>query len=172
MEGKHVLILLITHESMDLVSFPVYQYTGNMPRVSKFYLRKNEKDMILNHLFFLISSLRQSKEIEQFIESFLTKEEQIMLAKRLVLFMMLVRGYSHSEIKNVLHLSHETVRQHAMQFSSKNTTFQNTIKRLLRRDDVEQFWQRINKMLKPIDLFLRSKHDMKARAKVLSGDYD
>ena len=150
----------------------VYWYTWtNMPRASKFSLRQKQFEEMNSHLLYLISSLNNKSEIEDFIESFLTKEEKIMLTKRLVLFMMLHKEYSPSIIKNTLHISYETIRIYQNQLISKNKTFQKLIENLLKRQESLNFFKSINKLLKPLDLAFNSKRNMKARAKFASGNF-
>lgn len=143
-----------------------------MPRVSKFKLHKERVREITNRFSFLISSLRNSGEIENFLNEFLTKEEKIMLTKRLVLLMMLKRNYSPSVIQSALNVSYETVRNYSNQLPIKNSKFQKTIERLVVKEKTKEFFQKLDKLLKPLDLMLRSKTDMKARAKFASGDWD
>lgn len=142
-----------------------------MPRASKFLLNDRQIKEITSHLLYLISSLNNEKEINDFLENFLTKEEKLMLSKRLVLFMMLKKQYSSSIIKDTLHLSYETIRIHQNQLNSKNETFQKILKKLLQRQKTRELFEKINKFLKPLDLALKSKRNMQARAKFASGDW-
>ena len=142
-----------------------------MPRTSKFKLDKNKLNEINSHLTHMVSSLTNKAETESFLENFFTKEEKVMLAKRLVLFMMLKKKYSPSIIKDALHLSYETVRIYQNQFESKNDIFQKTIEKLIKRQESQELFKKINKILKPIDLAIRSRNDMRARAKFASGDW-
>lgn len=128
-----------------------------MPRASKFLLNDRQVKEITSHLLYLISSLNNENEINDFLENFLTKEEKLMLSKRLVLFMMLKKQYSSSVIKDALHLSYETIRIHQNQLNSKNETFQKILKKLLQRQKTRELFDKINKFLKPLDLALKSK---------------
>lgn len=142
-----------------------------MTRISKYKLRQKDLEVLTDHFSYLISSLTDSTEIENFFTEFFTKEEKIMLAKRLVLFMMLKKDYPPSVIQSALHISYETVRTYSMQLSSKNDLFQKTIDKLIKREKSKEFWSKIEKLLKPLNLALRAKTDMKARAKLASGDW-
>ena len=142
-----------------------------MPRASKFSLKQKQFQEMNSHLLYLISSLSNKNEIGNFLESFLTKEEQIMLTKRLVLFMMLRKQYAPSVIRNVLHVSYETIRIYQNQLLARNSVFQKILEKLLRRQETIKLFGRINNLIKPLDLALRSKRNMKARAKLASGNY-
>ncbi|MBI2032712.1 MAG: hypothetical protein HYV38_02755 [Candidatus Levybacteria bacterium] len=142
-----------------------------MPRASRFRLEPKKFEEINYHLLLLISSLDKTDEIEKFLNGFLTKEEKIMLTKRLVLFMMLKRDYSSSVIQNALHVSYETVRSYQNQLSSKDSNFHIIIDRLIKRQETKELFQKIDEMLKPLKLAFDSKRNMKSRAKFASGDW-
>ena len=142
-----------------------------MPRVSHAPLNGKLLREIEDHFSYLISSLTNSNDIEDFFGEFFTKEEKVMLAKRLVLFMMLKNNYSPRIIQTAIHISYETVRSHANQIDNKNQKFHVVIEKLIAREKTKEFFQKINDLLKPIDLALRAKTDMKARAKLTSGDW-
>ncbi|MEX2028500.1 MAG: Trp family transcriptional regulator [Candidatus Curtissbacteria bacterium] len=142
-----------------------------MTRVSKFKLQQKEIQEINEHFLYLLSSLRNSQEIENFLEEFLSREEKMMLAKRLVLVMMIQREYSPSVIKSTLHVSYETVRNYSNQTALKSSQFKKIIDKLINRQQSKEFWQKVDKILKPVDLALRSRTNMKARAKLVSGDW-
>ena len=142
-----------------------------MPRVSRARLHPKKIEEIREYFSFLIASLSNSREIENFLDGFLTNEEKIMLSKRLVLLMMLRRGYSSIVIQSVLNLSHESVRIYSNLLPIRNDLFQKTIERLVSREKTKIFWEKIDKLLKPLDLALRSGTDMSARAKLYQGDW-
>lgn len=143
-----------------------------MPRASRFKLDKKKLEEIREHFSYLISSLNNSEEIENFFDNFLTEEEKVMLTKRLVLFMMLKRDYPPLSIMTALNLSHETVRIYMEKLPLKDEKFQKTIERLVKREKTKEFWQKIDKILEPLDLMLRAKTDMKARAKLMTPGED
>lgn len=142
-----------------------------MPRASKFRVEEKQLENINSHLLFLLTSLDKESETKNFLEEFLTKEEKIMLAKRLVLYMMLKRNYPPHVIQSVLHVSYETVRSYQNHLETKSTKFHELIDKLIKRQETSELFAKIDKLLKPLELALSSKSDMKARAKFLSGDY-
>lgn len=142
-----------------------------MPRASKYRFSEKEFEKIYSHLLYTISSINSSGDVEKFLDGFLSKEEKIMLAKRLVLFMMLKRNYPPSVIQRALHISYETVRINQNQLSSKNLYFQTLLNRLIRREQTKELFEKLDKAFKPLALALESKTNMKSRAKFISGDW-
>lgn len=143
-----------------------------MGRVSRKPLNKDLKEDLEEQLSFIISSLNKKEDISSFLDEFLTPEEKLMLGKRLILYMMLYKGMASKEIKNSLGMSFETVRWYKLIYEGKSEKFRQSINKLINRENAKQMWGKVEKILKPFDLALRSKTDMKARAKFISADYD
>lgn len=143
-----------------------------MGRTSKFKLKSAELEELEQHFSYLISSLSSSKEIGNFFNNFLTKEEKIMLTKRLALLMMIKMDYPYQEIKNALNISYETVRTYSNQLPLKNDSYHKTIEKLIRRQKSKEFWKKADKVIRPLELALKSKTDMKARADLIRGGRD
>lgn len=140
-----------------------------MPRVSRKRIKKDLDSELKNHFSSLISSLNNSSEIEKFFEDFLTPEEKTMLAKRLMLHLMLENNYRVVEIESVLDISRETVRVHRNIWSRGGEIYKKIIRKIARKEKAAKFWKKVEKILRPIDLALRAKTDMKARAKLAGG---
>lgn len=138
-----------------------------MPRASKRFLDKSVWDQIHKTLTKVISSYNQA-EMEKFLTEFLTKEEKIMLAKRLTLYVMLLAGYSDIEIKEVLKISFETIRSARRSLEAKSKRFREDLVSLA---DKPKKSGETNRLIKMLDLALSAKSDIKSRAKLTSGDY-
>ncbi len=139
-----------------------------MPRISRSRLTPKQLQEISENFFYLLSYLRSNQSMETFLNDFLTKEEKVMLMKRLVLFMMLKSGYSTSMIKDALHVSQETIRSYKNQLDYKDISFHKTIDILLKKKNVEAFFTNLENIAKPIENILKSKTNMKARSKLFS----
>lgn len=140
-----------------------------MPRASKKPVRKNLNQELNNYFASLISSLNKEEEIEQFFNDFLTSEEKTMLTKRLMLHLMLENGYKASQIESVLGMSRETIRVHGYIWSGGGVVYKRIINKIAGKEKTKRFWEKVDKVLKPLDLALRSKTDMKARAQFATG---
>lgn len=146
-------------------------YTGLMPRVSRKILNKEINNELKENFASLISSLQNPKDIEQFFNDFLTKEENIMLSKRLMLHLLLENNYRSVEIQSILGVSKETIRVHKQTWEKGGEMYRKIINKIANRRKIKLFLQAIDKKLQPLELVLQSKTNMKARAKFLSGDY-
>ncbi len=142
-----------------------------MPRVSQKTINKETNLEIRENFSFLISSLQNPNDIEQFFADFLTHEENLMLAKRLMLHLLLNNQYKSLEIQSILGISKETVRTHANNWEKGGETYKKIINKISGRRKVKLFMQAVEKKMRPLELALKSKSNMKARAKLLNGDY-
>ncbi len=140
-----------------------------MPRISRYPLKKNDLDEITEHFIYLVSSLRASRDIACFLEEFLTTEEKIMLTKRLVMFVMIKNGYDEQTVRSTLHMSHETIRTYKRKLQEKSQSFHEILEILLHRKRTKQFFKTFEHILEKINTLAKSKTNMKARAKILSG---
>lgn len=148
----------------SLVYYQVYWYTWYMPRASKQRL-DNEIWREIHQVFPEFISTFNKTELETFLEEFLTKEEKTMLAKRLVLYHLLLGGFRDYEINQHLKISLETIRLARTSLEFRGKKFRDKVKNLKLTSQTKKeqpSW---------LELALKSKSDMKARAKLLSGDY-
>ena len=142
-----------------------------MPRVSKKLLQKEKLEEIENSFSDLIASLTHKEDISQFFHDFLTPEEKTMLSKRLMLFLLMKKGYKTADIKESLNISYETIRSYSKVLAYKTEKFHAMLEKLLKGEKAKRIWQKIDSALKPFSLMMKAQHDMKARAKVASGDF-
>lgn len=142
-----------------------------MGRVSKRVLSKDLVQEVEEQFSFLISSLTNKGEINLFMSEFLSKEEKLMLGKRLILYMMLYKGMTNSQIHNTLSMSRETIHWYRQTYESKSELFRKNIKKLIARERNKELWEKIDKILEPLYLAMEAKTNMRARAKLAQGDF-
>ena len=142
-----------------------------MGRVSKKVIDKNFLDQIEDQLSFLIESLNNRNGINEFMNEFLTREEKTMLGKRLILYMMLYKGMTSKQIHNSLGMSLETIHWYKQTYDGKSELFRKNIEKLIDRERAKEMWSEVERILEPVSLALDSKTNMRARAKLFSGDF-
>jgi uncharacterized protein YerC len=143
-----------------------------MPRASRKPISKSLDKEIKNTFAFLISSLNKSPQINPFFNEFLTHEEQIMLSKRIVIHLLLEKGYENNQIQASLGVNKDTVRIHRLVWQNASPEYKTILKTLVRRDNIKDFLNKLDSFLKPLDLAIKSRNDMRARAKFASGDFN
>lgn len=142
-----------------------------MGRVSRKAINKDLKEELEEQLSFLISSLNSKEEVNTFLEEFLTEEEKTMLGKRLILYVLLYKGLTATQIHNLLSMSYETIRWYREIFDNKSLSFKKYLKKLIKREKSKEFWNKVEKILEPFALAMEAKSNMRARAKLASGDF-
>lgn len=142
-----------------------------MGRVSKIVINKELQKELEEQLAFIISFLTNKDDINLFLDEFLTKEEKVMLGKRLILYMLIQKGLTNSQIRSILGMSYETIRWYKEIFENKPEVFKRHLERLISRERSKELWTRIEKILEPVALALEAKTNMRARAKLASGDF-
>lgn len=84
-------------------------YDAIVPHVSKRKLKsKTERDLIQS-LHIVLSRIGNKKDMETFLFSLLSKTEQLMLAKRLAIVVLIKSGIPESTIASTLYVTRETV---------------------------------------------------------------
>ena len=146
-------------------------YTSYMPRASRKPVNKEIRKELSDNFAFLISSLSSASDINNFFETFLSDEEKTMLTKRLMIHLMLENHYEALQIAAVLGVSKETIRTHKIIWMIGGGVYKRVITKIAKREKTKQFWKKVETALQPLDLMLKAKTNMKARAKLLSGDY-
>ena len=80
-----------------------------MPHVSKRKLNKIDEKELIQSLNLVMAKISGSSEMETFLGSLLTKTEQIMLAKRLAIVILLKEEIPQANIANALKVTQATV---------------------------------------------------------------
>lgn len=142
-----------------------------MPRASIHPVNKSTNQDLKDNLNSLIHLLRNKAEINTFFETFLTDEERIMFSKRLMLHLMFEKGFKNSEIQSILAISNDTIRIHKIIYSKSSPEYKNILKKLSKKDEIKKFWSKLDDLVKPLDLAMKSRTDMKARSKFASGNW-
>lgn len=80
-----------------------------MPHVSRIKLTKIGEKKLIQSFNLVMAKVSTFSEMESFLGSILTKTEQVMLAKRLAVVILLKEGLSQASICNTLNVTQATV---------------------------------------------------------------
>lgn len=86
-----------------------------MPHVSKKKLSQKVEEQLLKTLKTAFTKINKSEDMDKFLFSFLSKTEQLMLAKRLAIAVLLEENIPESTIANILNVTRETVARQRYQ---------------------------------------------------------
>lgn len=141
-----------------------------MPRASRQPISKTLSKDLEESFSDLILSLSKSADIKLFLNDFLTKEEKTMLFKRLMLHLMLERGYKSSEIQTTLEIRYETIRVHKNNWERAGVAYKSILRKIASKQKARLIFKRIEKVFDKLDLAMKARNDMRARARFATGD--
>lgn len=91
-----------------------------MAQISKNRLSEKTELEMLNNFATLLSSIRQTDEMKMFLATVFTPTEQIMIAKRLAIVILLEEKLTDAEIAEKLHLTRITVGKFRYYFQTQS----------------------------------------------------
>lgn len=115
-----------------------------MSQVSKRVLGKQAEVRILDLLWISLSMLSTKQEITLFLDDFLTPTEKMMLAKRLTIAFMLIKGYGYPMINNRIKVSDQTIWNIKAILHHRGKGYKNTIKKIMEKENWEKFWNEMD----------------------------
>jgi len=118
-----------------------------MTQVSKYPVSKAVEERIFEILFKVLAEVTEPKEVEDFLEDFLSPVEQIMLAKRLSIAVLLAKGYNYDEIRKVLRVSPPTISQVAISLKYAGEGYKRVVERLIKEEKIEEFLQSVKDVI-------------------------
>ena len=116
-----------------------------MSQVSKRPLHKQVENKMFETLWEAISNLKDKQDIKNFISDILSPSEKTMIAKRLAIAALLLRGYKYESIKELLKVSQQTIARVAVALNT-NIGYKTAINKIARSEATKEFWEDIQKL--------------------------
>jgi len=121
-----------------------------MTQVSRYPVHKDVEKRIFAIFKETIADLKNSDEIEDFLEDFLSPVEKIMLAKRLSIAVLLAKGYTYPSIKSMLRVTPATIASVSVNLKYSGKGYKHVVEKILRNEKLDEFWQKMEDMLAKI----------------------
>lgn len=112
-----------------------------MVQVSKRFLQKRVEERILDLFWTSLSSLSSKEKVSLFLDDLLSPTEKLMLAKRLGIAFMLMKGYGYTSINQRLKVSNPTIWNVKMSLTYKGKGYKMAIESIMTKERWEKFWQ-------------------------------
>lgn len=109
-----------------------------MTQVSKYPISKDVYERIFDVFLKTLAGLKKKSHFQGFLEEFLTPTEQIMLAKRLAIAFLLMKGYSYREISMILRVSLSTIGFVSLDLK-EGEYYKKVVNKVLKNEEVEEF---------------------------------
>jgi TrpR-related protein YerC/YecD len=108
-----------------------------MPQVSKIKPNPQISKRIHNILLESLLKLKNQTEVVEFITDLLTPTEQIMVAKRLSIAVLLTKGYTYGSIMDILKVSRSAITSVSNAIALSGKGYQKVVNRLLREQKIK-----------------------------------
>lgn len=118
-----------------------------MTRISKRRIDKLIEQRMYEIFWEHLASLNSSVLVKEFILNILSYNEQVIIAKRLAIAILLARGYTYAEIDQTLKVSMATVGSIHKQILIGAPGYVSAIKATQKRKSQEEFWDMIEEIL-------------------------
>lgn len=129
-----------------------------MPQVSKYPLAKNTQGRLYRLFWETIADLKDPLKVEEFFDDLLTPTEKIMLAKRLAIAVMLIKGYDYASIRSLLKVSPGTIGSISLWLKYSGSGYRKIVEKLLKKEKFEKILKNIDstiELIKPEKTFSR-----------------
>lgn len=118
-----------------------------MAQVSKIPLRKEIEKRVFDLFLEAVGEVKEKSEVSVFLNDLLSPTEQLMLAKRLSIALLLHKGYDQRTICQILKVSLGTVNKVSLLLKLEGEGYRRMIKKVITREKTEEFWQKIDDFL-------------------------
>ena len=117
-----------------------------MPQVSKRPLSKN-----LYSIFWqTLADLKSSADVKEFLTDLLTPTEKVMLAKRLAIALMLIKGYDYASIRSSLKVSPQTIGSVSLWLKYSGSGYRKSIERIIKKQKIAGLIRNVENLLQEI----------------------
>lgn len=118
-----------------------------MSKISKRLLNKEINKRIFNLFWKTIAGLKTPTEANSFFDDLLSPSEQIMIAKRLAIAVLLTKNFTYTEIDNALKVSRPTIMNVSLWLKHKGAGYRKAVEKILKDEKKEEFLDKIEEIL-------------------------
>lgn len=112
-----------------------------MSQISKRWISKEVEDRIFEVFWESLASCSTKQTVSDFLEDLLTPTEKIVLAKRVSIALLLLKGYDYKSINNLLKVSDPTIWIVKLWLKTKGKGYHLVLEKIIRSEKMEKFWQ-------------------------------
>lgn len=134
-----------------------------MSQVSKIRLAKDVEERMYKIFWSSIAGLRRAKEVEAFFSELLTKTEKIMLAKRLAIATLLLKGYDYRQISSLLKVSFTTISRVKGLIEHSEKGYRKVIEKMLRKEAWKELLRGMEKTVYDLHPYKKHPNDFRKR---------
>jgi len=118
-----------------------------MTQVSKYPLNEEVEERIFFIFWETILRLKNQRDTKEFFDDFFTPTEKIMLAKRLSIALMLLKGYDYRTIQETLKVSSATIKEANRWIKHGGEGCKRVLKKIVKKQKQAEFWDNLEEKL-------------------------
>lgn len=115
-----------------------------MPHLSKWPLRPEIYDRLLELLVKLLTDKYSKKEAKDLLDDLLSPVERIMIAKRLAIVVLLTKGFSYGEIQRTVRVGKETIAKANEALGYSGRGYGLFVERVLAQEEMKKFLEELS----------------------------
>ena len=117
-----------------------------MAQISKRFLSEEVQNKISGTLLEAVSQVKGRNDAQLFLNDLLTPTERVVLAKRLAIAVLLIKGWGYESIQSFLKVSSDTVGKVSV-IVKNNEGYRKIVERMLKTEAGREFWQDVIKLV-------------------------
>lgn len=121
-----------------------------MVQLSRRPLKSEVKEEILENLWLSFVAVSKKEDVVDFVGDILSPTERLMLAKRLMIALLLIRGWKYEDIQNFLKVSGGTINAVRSNIERGGRGFKFAAEKLEKKKSFNEIIQKIEKTLNVI----------------------
>jgi uncharacterized protein YerC len=125
-------------------------YTKTMPQISKHKLDKTLEEEIFLQFWTSVSKLRDAGVAASFFSDLLSDTEEIMLAKRFAVAILILRGKRPIDITGTLHVSYSTIRSVASWLKNAKPKTRQVLQSMIQQGKWQNIFDRVDALLEEL----------------------
>lgn len=118
-----------------------------MPQVSKYRLDKTLQEEMFIHFWSSIANLRTTRAVADFFSDLLTHTEEVMLAKRLTIAVLLLRDKRPIDIAHALHVSFSTIGRVSSWVNRAKPETKRELERIIKETQWQTFFDKVDELI-------------------------
>lgn len=124
-----------------------------MAQVSKYPISKDVADRIFEVFIKVLLKIKNFEEAERFTYDLFSPVEKIMIAKRIAIAFLLMKGYQYREISRLLRVSLTTIGSVNLALKLGKGGYQSILEKIAKEEKLEEFFLSVaEKLLSPLAL--------------------
>ena len=116
-----------------------------MSQVSKRKIHKDIEEKMYETFWEAISQLRAKADVQRFLNDLFSPVERQMIAKRITIAALLMRGYGYQAIQDILKVSDTTIAKVSI-ILNNNLGYKIAINKIARSEATREFWQDVENL--------------------------